>query len=288
MQTRRIRAQSGVRFARPDDGRALWSNLPLAVVAMIVSGALGASRNGAGTIDPSASPQPTSPTGATTPAGVGSGATAAPAPSSRPPLPGCRYGDEIAAHAGYGEWRRTIVDTMFRLPADYRPPDLVAGAQAGLAGGGSVRNVAIADLRELTRAARNAGARLAVQSAYRSAARQATVFGGWVRVSGIVGARRFSARPGHSEHQLGTAIDFRAARGGPPWNGDFASTPQGKWLAANAWRFGWIMSYPAGAQADTCYSGEPWHFRYLGRPIAAEVHHSGLSLRAWLWRSSGQ
>jgi D-alanyl-D-alanine carboxypeptidase len=163
-----------------------------------------------------------------------------------PPLPTCRYADEPAAHAAYDDWQRTIVDTESRLPKGYAPPDLVAVSRAGLAGGGSIRRIAIADLKALARAARKAGVRLAVESAYRSETRQQGTFAGWVRTSGEGEARRFSARAGHSEHQLGTAIDFKAASGGSPWTPGFARSRQARWLAADAWRFGWIQSYPAG------------------------------------------
>ena len=108
-------------------------------------------------------------------------------------------------------------------------------------------------------------------------------FAGWVRTSGEAEARRFSARAGHSEHQLGTAIDFKAAGGGSPWTPAFARSRHARWLAANAWRFGWIQSYPPGAETQTCYGAEAWHYRYVGRDVAAEVHASGMTLRAWLW-----
>ena len=134
-----------------------------------------------------------------------------------PQLPACRDADEPAAHAAYDDWRRTIVDTTSRLPKGYVPPDLVPVSRAGLSGGGSIRRIAIADLKALATAARKAGVRLAVESAYRSEARQQRTFAGWVRTSGEAEARRFSARAGHSEHQLGTAIDFKAAGGGSPW-----------------------------------------------------------------------
>ena len=209
-------------------------------------------------------------------------------PSSSPtasprPLPACRYADEPAAHAAYDDWPRTIVDTSSRLPEGYVPPDLVPVSRARLSGGGSIRRIAIADLKALAKAARKAGVRLAVESAYRSESRQKGTFAGWVRTSGEAEAQRFSARAGHSEHQLGTAIDFKAAGGGSPWTKAFARSRHARWLAANAWRFGWIQSYPPGAENQTCYGAEAWHYRYVGRDVAAEVHASGVTLRAWLW-----
>ena len=200
-----------------------------------------------------------------------------------PPLHACRYADERAANVAYADWRRTIVDTTSRLSKGYVPPDLVPVARAGLSGGGTVRGIAIADLKALAKAARKAGVRLAVESAYRSEARQQSTFAGWVRTSGEAEARRFSARPGHSEHELGTAIDFKAAGGESPWTQAFARSRHARWLAANAWRFGWIQSYPPGTETQTCYGAEAWHYRYVGREVAAKVHASGMTLRSWLW-----
>jgi D-alanyl-D-alanine carboxypeptidase len=89
------------------------------------------------------------------------------------------------------------------------------------------------------------------------------------------------ARPGHSEHQLGVAIDFRTA--GATGTGNFGSTPAGRWLAIHAWEYGFVMSYPNGRTTVTCYDGEPWHFRYVGRTQAAEIHASGETVREYLW-----
>ena len=198
-------------------------------------------------------------------------------------LAACKYADEPVAHAAYDDWPLTIVDTSRRLPEGYAPPDLVPISKAGLSGGGSIRRIAIADLKALVKAGRKAGVRLAVESAYRSEERQERTFAGWVRTSGGAEARRFSARAGHSEHELGTAIDFKAKGGGSPWTPAFARSRHARWLAANAWRFGWIQSYPPGAETQTCYGAEAWHYRYVGRDVAAEVHASGVTLRAWLW-----
>jgi D-alanyl-D-alanine carboxypeptidase len=81
---------------------------------------------------------------------------------------------------------------------------------------------------------------------------------------------RSAARPGHSEHQLGTTIDVEGGEA---------------WLASNAWRYGFVMSYPPEhSQGTTCYKPEAWHFRYVGRDAARAIRESGLSLRAWLWK----
>jgi zinc D-Ala-D-Ala carboxypeptidase len=192
--------------------------------------------------------------------GVGAAADLAPA---------CTFADDPAPRSGVGDWPRTILDTSFSLGRDYVPPDLVGVGKAAIAGRGKVRSVVIADLRALARAAAKADVAISVNSAYRSYADQVASFDSYQAAFGTDEALRSVARPGHSEHQLGTTIDF---------DGDLA------WLAVNAWRHGFVMSYPASASPGrTCYKPEAWHYRYVGRADAAAVRESGLSLREWLW-----
>ncbi len=200
-------------------------------------------------------------------------------------LPACRVTDLTTAQRLYGDWSRTVLDTTYRLTKVYGPSDRRSTSTAGLNGGFTVRALVITDLKAMAKAARAAGARLAVQSAYRSYSTQVSTFAYWVRVDGYAKAIKGSARAGHSEHQLGTTIDFRSYGGSAPWNyKDWATTKAGKWLKANAWKYGFVMSYPKGKTAVTCYAYEPWHYRYVGRQTAAAVRASGLTLREYLWR----
>ncbi len=204
-------------------------------------------------------------------------------PSLRAEPPACRFADETTEPGAGGDWALAILDTAFQLPPGYVPPDLVPVARASLPGGGSVRRIVLADLFALAADARAAGVPLAAHSAYRSETRQAVVFAGWVRASGAAAARRLSARPGHSEHQLGTTLDLGTGVAAP-WTMDFAATGTGRWLAAHAVDFGFVLSYPKGASDATCYDAEPWHVRWVGQDRAAAVQASGLTLREWLWR----
>ncbi len=205
--------------------------------------------------------------------------------SAAPALPSCAIADTYTAHRGYGDWARSILDPRFRLSSAYLPSDLRSTAAADLNGGLSVRGFVIADLKEMAAAARASGARLSVQSAYRSYSTQVSTFSYWVRVSGYASAVKSSARAGHSEHQLGTTLDFKSYGGSAAWNySDWGTSAAGKWLKANAWKFGFVMSYPKGKTAVTCYDYEPWHYRYVGRATAAAVKASALTLREYLWR----
>jgi D-alanyl-D-alanine carboxypeptidase len=165
------------------------------------------------------------------------------------------------------------------LPLGLTPADLTPAAEVGLADGlATVRAALLTDLIDLAAAARARGLTLTVLSGYRSAAYQAAVFERETRrliAEGIEPevarreANRFVALPGESEHHLGTAIDFNRI------DDDFASTPEARFLAEHGWRYGFLISYPAGAEALTGYIHEPWHLRWVGRPLAAAIHADG-------------
>ncbi len=171
------------------------------------------------------------------------------------------------------------LDKQHRLPADCEPPDLVELPATVSVGTQYLRAEAARALLALFDAAARDGHALVVNSAYRSYQVQVETYSYWVRLYGQEQADRTSARPGHSEHQLGTAADV-GARG--LFLEDFIGTPEAAWLAENAWKHGFVVSYPEGKEHITGYAYEPWHIRFVGRDVAAEVHRSGLTLREFL------
>ncbi|TAJ20527.1 MAG: D-alanyl-D-alanine carboxypeptidase family protein [Dehalococcoidia bacterium] len=178
-----------------------------------------------------------------------------------------------------------IVDKQRALPDGYVPPGLQPIPAAWHAEGESgqqLRGDVIEALRPMIAAAAADGVSLRVESAYRSYSEQARTFAYWVSVMGEAQARRESAVPGHSEHQLGATVDFSDASNGWQLLESFAVSPSGKWLAANAYRFGFAMSYPPGGEAITGYIYEPWHFRYIGVAAAQEWQASGKTLVEYL------
>lgn len=160
-----------------------------------------------------------------------------------------------------------LVDKKHTLAATYVPADLVSLAanrsytvgRSGL----SLRADAERALDEMARAARADGITLVASSTYRSFDYQKTVYARNVNELGQAAADRESARPGASQHQLGTAVDFGSI------TDDFAVTKAGKWLAANAGRFGWSLSFPEGLEGVTGYRWECWHYRYVGKEAVA-------------------
>ena len=197
----------------------------------------------------------------------GSGRHAGPdAPASLPP---CRVADVPAAAARYDQWADVLLDTTYSLGRGYVPPDL----RVADIGGNEVRLRAfvLPPLAAMLDAAAQEGDSIAVTSGYRSYDDQARTFARLVRSHGAGYAAISAARPGHSEHQLGTTIDLQ---GGSDW------------LSAHAWRFGFVLSYPPGRSPTwTCYKPEPWHYRYFGPERAAAIRSSGLSPREWLWQA---
>lgn len=155
-----------------------------------------------------------------------------------------------------------LVDKQHALDQDYVPPDLIDLDHRGLTvtrASMRIRTLVLPDLTAMTAAARLAGTDVTVSSTYRSFDRQAFLFDYNVERLGLEQASTLVARPGHSQHQLGTALDFGSIDLG------YGETREGQWMLANAWRFGFSLSYPPGLQELTGYQYEPWHFRYLGR-----------------------
>ncbi|MET4783332.1 M15 family metallopeptidase [Glaciihabitans sp. UYNi722] len=121
------------------------------------------------------------------------------------------------------------------------------------------------------------GGALQIQNSYRSYTVQVNTHNRLVASLGEAKADAQSARPGYSEHQTGLVADIAASPSKCDIQACFGQTPQGIWLAANAWRFGYLLRYPADKTAVTGYIYEPWHFRYIGVELAAEMHAKAIT-----------
>lgn len=142
----------------------------------------------------------------------------------------------------------------------------------------SLRHVAIPALEAMLTDAQAAGYELMVGSAFRSYALQNTYYTNYVRTSGEAVANTFSARPGRSEHQTGLAVDISLMSKQCYLETCFGQTSAGIWLASNATNYGFILRYPADKTHVTQYQYEPWHFRYVGVPLATALKQSSLTL----------
>jgi zinc D-Ala-D-Ala carboxypeptidase len=157
------------------------------------------------------------------------------------------------------------VDKAKALPAGYAPLDLVDLDRTGLSvsrPGHHLRAAAFRALKAMNAAAIADGVTLLVSSSYRSYEYQVEVFARNVKEIGESRAEMLSAKPGHSQHQLGEAIDFGSITDA------FAETKASRWLSANARRFGFSLSFPKGMTDVTGYQWESWHYRYIGKAAA--------------------
>ncbi|WP_354025398.1 M15 family metallopeptidase [Conyzicola nivalis] len=160
-------------------------------------------------------------------------------------------------------------------PADYAPADVVEVAVPYANQPFLRREAADATVAMFAAFEAQTGLKMQAQSAYRSYSTQVSVYAGWVASKGQAGADLTSARPGHSEHQTGLAIDISALPAVCTLQACFADTPQGQWLAANAVTYGFVLRYPAGGTPVTGYEFEPWHYRYVGVAMAADYAATG-------------
>ncbi len=155
-----------------------------------------------------------------------------------------------------------IANKTYSLPRDYNPGGLTAETMAAF--------------NNMKAAAAKEGLNFWISSGFRSYNTQYNLYNNYVASYGQAAADTFSARAGHSEHQTGLAMDVNYIE---DWFGD---TKEGKWLADNAHKYGFIIRYPKSKEAITGYKYEPWHIRYLGVDIATDVYNSGLCLEEYL------
>jgi zinc D-Ala-D-Ala carboxypeptidase len=165
------------------------------------------------------------------------------------------------------------------LPDGYQPSDL------SWYGGRLVRTLIKPDLTAMVEAAARDNVELAAISAYRGPDEQALAYQSSVwrvlarertpegqpigHAEAEVRAARFVAPPGHSQHQLGTAVDFSTWEVNYALNPAFAETEAGRWLEAHAWEYGFVLPYPRNGEERSGYAYEPWHWRWIGRELAA-------------------
>ena len=155
-----------------------------------------------------------------------------------------------------------VVNKTYALPASYAPGKLTTETQNAF------------DKMAADAAAQ--GLSLANASDYRSYELQDTIYNRYVSRDGKKAADTYSARPGHSEHQTGLALDLNSIED------SFAYTDEGIWVAENCYKYGFIIRYPEGKENITGYKYEPWHIRYLGTELAEKVYNSGLCLEEYL------
>ncbi len=172
-------------------------------------------------------------------------------------------------------------DKWHALRSDYTPKTQLIDFAPG---GQYINTQAYNDFKDLYNAAKADGIYIYVTSGYRSYNTQVATYQGWVNTELAAGyslseaeaiANTYSALPGYSEHQLGTALDLNGA--GCEISDGYCSTNETiwNWLAENAYKYGFAQSYPEGKESITGYTTERWHYRWIGKDLAEEYKKAG-------------
>lgn len=169
-----------------------------------------------------------------------------------------------------------LVNKQIALPSDYQPSDLVEAnidfVDSTVGERRMLRKEAAQAIEGLMKDAKAAGIDLKGTSAFRSYAYQVNLFNAYVERDGKEQAMKYSAPPGHSEHQTGLAIDVSSASVNYQLTQSLGETVEGKWLADHAHEYGFIIRYQKEFEDETGYMYEPWHLRYIGMEHAKQVH----------------
>lgn len=175
-----------------------------------------------------------------------------------------------------------LANRQYTVSSAYEPRDLEMSDVPGQVR--RMRREAAAALREMFQACKEeTGMTLLSISGYRSYEKQEGIYKRKLRTvkGNVAKAQEFVAPPGASEHQLGVAMDV-GQKHKINLEISFGETEGGKWCRENCWRFGYILRYDEPWEEITEYKYEPWHFRYVGKEYAKEIHEANIPLETWL------
>ena len=206
--------------------------------------------------------------------------------------------DEAAApvNAGTISWTKSsdtyaeidrlmLVNKHNPTPDGYEPPDRIRPdytASNREASGQYMTREAADAFNALAADAASQGYEIVVTTAYRNYGFQSTLYNNYVAKDGQAAADTYSARPGYSEHQTGLSADVSSPSVNYSLTQDYINTAEGKWLAENCYRYGFIIRFPDGAEDITGYTYEPWHIRYVGQENAKQIYEQGITLEEFL------
>src|SRR5690625_296897 len=180
-----------------------------------------------------------------------------------------------------------LVNKHHSLDENYVPEDLVTVSVPTVLENPEVnqlRKIAADALRDMFDQAKRSEVYLHARSGYRSYQTQVQLFNNYAEQHGEEAANRYSARPGHSEHQTGLVMDVTSESVNFQLDEQFGESEEGTWLSQHAHEFGFVIRYPQNMEDMTGYIYEPWHIRYLGVDVATEVYESGLTYEEYLDR----
>lgn len=178
-----------------------------------------------------------------------------------------------------------LVNKTHGLGENYEPADLKnvkSVAEDREAQYQKMRKTAARAFNKLTDAAAEKGYTIKLTSAYRPYSFQKQLYEQYIKEDGKRKADQYSAKPGYSEHQSGLTADVSSPSVNYSLSQAYGSTEEGKWLAKNAHKYGFIIRYPKGKEDITGYEYEPWHIRYVGKEAAREIYEQKITLEEYL------
>lgn len=167
-----------------------------------------------------------------------------------------------------------LVNKYNALPKDYVPENLEKLDEKYASANMYLTHDAKLSFEEMASAASKENLTIIAMSTYRSYSYQERLYNNYVKKDGQEKADTYSAKPGHSEHQTGLAVDVKTETASFD---DFAKTSEYTWLKENAHNFGFILRYPKEQEAETTYQYEPWHYRYVGKKIAKYIYENNIT-----------
>lgn len=171
-----------------------------------------------------------------------------------------------------------LVNKNNKLSRDFIPKDLEVIDISCAYENKMLRDIAKDSFERLCTDAKALGYKIVAVSAYRNYEYQEKLYNEYVKEKGKEYADRASARPGHSEHQTGLAVDVMGS------NNDydnFEDSIEFEWMKNNAYKYGFIMRYPKNKEHITGFKYEPWHYRYVGKEVAKYVYENDLTLEEY-------
>lgn len=171
-----------------------------------------------------------------------------------------------------------LVNKSYKLPNNYEPNNLELISTEFSNENKYLKNEAKVAFEKLSRDAKELGYRIIAVSTYRNYNYQEKLYNEYVEEKGLDYADKCSARPGHSEHQTGLAVDVE----GSNYDYDeFEHSKEFEWMKDNAYKYGFILRYPKGKEKITGFKYEPWHYRYVGIDTAKIIYKENITLEEY-------
>ena len=175
-----------------------------------------------------------------------------------------------------------LIKNGFSVPSDYVPSDLRDVNIPYESEVGQLRDEAATALENMYKDGLKKGYSIAIKSSYRSYETQLAVYNEYFAMYDAAYAASLVSTPGSSEHQCGLSVDLTSQSVLDGEYGTFGESPDYDWVEENAYKYGFILRFPENAGDRTGATNEPWHFRYVGKEAAKEIHDKGWILEDYI------